>query len=508
MTTKILKLILLVLLIGIFTIGCNNILPTKMPLDDSIKEILTSKGENYNFLDDELFLEMVEEYANSIANIDTDNVQYAIGNLDDDNIPELAVFMDKDPENVDSEVELVVYQFNGDSYEIIDRINMNHDRSNHLLEIGNISQDQKGIFVSNNVGAHSTMTYGFILEDGKLKSILNENNLALISLHPENEIKDIDNDGILEFSIYTINPETGKDTSENEADMMSIWYKWDGDDSANVVMTESSTPSPKSSNYPELLEEYNGMKKEDTLPYLDENLDDYEIYDITNILKDYIQKLEEDFTSINQSYKLEKLLVERDKHGLDIDRLNNISYISRDNVLDEDVRQFIVDNLRLGYKLVETEGLFYFIVDNQMFIDRYEPYISREFLNYLKIKALNTNEPYLRDGALAIDRDSLAQRIITIENFRLRFPYSKFIPELNSVYSEYVMTFILGSVNSPNYDIKTSVFTDGSIAVFKKVLNNNPETHFSDILEFVVNGLENNSNMLSLELKEDIEQII
>lgn len=504
--SKILKLIVFVFLVGIFTVGCNNILPSKVPIGNALKDILTSKDEDHNFLEDEKFLELVDEYANSIPDIDKD-VQYAIGNLDEDNIPELVVFMDKDPEDVNTKTELVVYEFNGDSYRILDRVDMNHDTSNHLLEIGNISEDQKGIFVSNNVGLHSTITYGFVLEDGKLRSILNDNKVSLISIFPENEIKDIDDDGILEFSIYTVNPETGH-SSEDEDDMISIWYKWNGADGADVVMAETATELIETYDSTDALKELNALKKQDVLSYLNENVEDNSLQETTLILKDYIQQLEEDYHTLNQNPLLEEIMKDKHLYELSIDRLNNLSYISRDRVLDDEARQFLEDTLGLGYKLVETEGQLYFIVDYQMFIDQYEPFVSRSFANYLDIKAFNSNEPYLKDGALTIDRDRLAQRIIAIENYRLKFPYSSFLPELNSIYSEYVRTFILGSVNSPNYDMKTNIFSDGSISVFKKASNNHPNTHFSDVLEFVVDRLEHSSNLFSIELKEDIEEKI
>lgn len=505
MNIKIIKLFMLVLLVGIFTVGCSNILPTKMPLDDSLKEILTSKGENYNFLNDELFLETVDEYARSIPNIDVDEVKYAIGNLDDDNYPELAIFMDKDPDDVNSKTELVVYKFNGDSYVILDRIHMNHDSSNHLMEIGKISEDQNGIFLSNNVGARSTATYGFILKDRKLKSILNENKISLISLEAENEIKDIDDDGILEFSIYTVNPEASNDKSESKDDMMSIWYKWDGKDGGKVVQTDTKTPYSKSKVSKGLLKKYKAMNIVDILPSLEENIDDYNPKEVSQILKNYMESLEEGFSQINQSPLLEKLLEESDKHGLSIERLNDITYISRDKVLDSSLRDYIRDNLKLGYKLVETEGMFYFILDNQMFVDKYGSNMSKEFLNYLKIKSFNSNEPYLKDGALVIDRDALAERILAIENYRLRFPFSQFVSELDSVYTEYVRTFILGSVNTPNYDLNTNLFSEGSIALFSNIVTDHPNTHFADVLNYVVNELKSNANTITVDLKENLE---
>lgn len=507
MTTKILRVGLLVLLLGIFAVGCSDIIPSKMPINDSIKESLNSKEENFDFSNDESFLELVDEYVNSLQDVDR-QVQYTIGNLNDkDNIPELVVFMDRNPDMLDSKVELVVYEFNGDSYVIVDRIDMNHDTSNHLMEIGNISPNQKGIFLSNNVGAHSTITYGFILEDGNLKSILNENRVSLISLESENDIRDIDNDGILEFSIYTVDPEADRN-SDNGHDKMTIWYKWDGKDGGNVVMTESKSSDVDQFKLDNILTSYSRMPMDQVLADLDQNLEDYNAYKTSRILKEYVQRLEGNFQNINQSPYLNRLLEDKNKFNLSIDKLNDKAYISRDNTLDQDIRDFILENIRLGYKLVETEGSFYFIIDNQFFIDSYQAYISREYLSYLEIKAFNSNEPYLKDGAFIIDRASLAKRIVAIENFKLRFPYSKFITEINSIYSEYIRTFILGSVNSPNYDQKTNEFSSGSISLFKMAINDNPNTHFADILEFVIDKLNSNSNVISPDIKEDIEEKI
>ena len=507
MTIKILKLALLVLLLGIFALGCSDMMPNKMPLNDSIKENLNLKGENYDFLEDESFLKLVEDYVNNLQDVDR-QVQYTIGNLDDkDNIPELVVFMDRNPDILDSKVELVVYEFNGDSYVVLDRIDMNHDTSNHLMEIGKISPDQKGIFISNNVGAHSTITYGFILEDGKLKSILNDNKVSLISLEAENEIRDIDNDGILEFSIYTADPE-GDRRTDNGDDKMTIWYKWDGRDGGNVLMTESKSSDVDQGKLDDILNTYSRLPIDQVLGHLDQNFQEYSPYKTSRILQEYVQRLEGNFQEINQSPYLDRLLEDKNKSKLSIDRLNDKTYLSRDNLLDKDVRDFLLENINLAYKLVETEGLLYFIIDKQFFIDGYGDYISKEYLSYLEIKAFNSNEPFLKDGAFIIDRASLSRRIIAIENFKLRFPYSKFISEINSIYSEYVRTFILGSVNSPNYDLETKEFSSGTISLFRMTINDNQNTHFADLLEFVIDRLNSNSNVITSQIKEDIEEKI
>ena len=93
---------------------------------------------------------------------------------------------------------------------------MNYDNTNYELVIGKIGPKQNGILLNNQAGSQSGITYGFILEDGKLVKALNENKINLISINTENEIMDINKDGILEFSILTIDPEN-RDPSTKDA---------------------------------------------------------------------------------------------------------------------------------------------------------------------------------------------------------------------------------------------------------------------------------------------------
>ena len=83
------------------------------------------------------------------------------------------------------------------------------------------------------------MTYGFIVEEGKLKSILNPRKVNLVSIFTENRIEDIDGDGILEFSVYTVDPET-EDSSVEGSDKMTLWYQWDGKTGAESAANPGS----------------------------------------------------------------------------------------------------------------------------------------------------------------------------------------------------------------------------------------------------------------------------
>src|SRR5690606_25102840 len=149
----------------------------------------------------------------------------------------------------------------------------------------------------------------------------------------------------------------------------------------------------------------------------------------------------------------------------------------------------------------------YYEVNYQKVNDLFRAFISKEDRDYLKINSKNTDDPILSDGALVITRDKIAERIVEIENFRLTYPYSNYIDEVNSIYMKYVVNFIYGNVNTPNYD-NTNRYSEGSIAVFQDTINKYPESHFADILQNAINLLNANMNILNDDIKEKINNLI
>ncbi|MDD2446464.1 MAG: hypothetical protein PHY91_02070 [Tissierellia bacterium] len=512
MNKKLILISILTIISSFFIYGCEiapeNITPSTVDLENSIKKIIQSKGEGYDFLSDELFISKINELG--IEH------NFTLGNLNDDSIPELIAFVERNPEDTEDQGKLEVYKFSGERYEILDSVDMNYDNSNYLLVTGKISEDQNGILLSNQVGGNAGITYGYILENGKLKSILNDKKISLISVTTENEIKDIDRDGILEFSIYTIDPET-ENTSPETADKMTLWYKWDGNDSGEIVQVDRlavndsfSTMSIKSST------EANEMNNDLYISHLAEHKDEYNKYELTNMIKNHINIL--NFTKDDRSLGLNNLYIKYQKadnfdslnnqYGLSLERLNDREYLSREKVLlsELDLKNSLIDSLNMGYKIQMVEGSYYYEVDYQELLDLFGDSITKEYKDYLKICAKNINSPILKDGGLVVTRDKIAERIIEIENFKLTYPYSYYIYDADVVYKKYIDNFIYGNVNTPNFE--NNRYSEGSLAVFKDTINRYPESNFADILKGTISVLESNLNMLDEDIKKSISELI
>lgn len=519
MKSKHIIMSIILLFLAIVTSSCSssNALPEVMGLEDSIREIINSKDENYDFLNDELYMSKMQELGNLLIKNNMVNPEHiTLGNLDDDNIPELVVFKERNPENKDDEGSLRVYRFSGEKYQLLDSVSMNYDNTNYQLVVGKISENQNGIYLNNQVGAHSGITYGFTLKEDKLISILNEKKVNLLSVYTNNEIKDIDNDGILEFSIYVLDPET-EDSSVVDADKIRLWYKWNGNDGGTLVKVErfkGNSNSDENSSDKEILDEANRILDSGDFAFIDylrENKDRLSSRDKTELLVKYISLLERQSqiksTEINDLFSKYQLGFNHDqlfkKYGLSLERLNDMEYLSRQKILnnEDELKSKIISNLNLGYKLDYSEGVYHYVIDYQKILDSCEEDILKEYRDYLKILALNTNKPYLYDGELMISMEKLASRIILLENFKMTYPYSIYLDQMDKMYNEYIHAFLFGDKNNSNFDDKTWHIQEETLDIFKQVIDDYPHTNFSDITDSFVKELKNNQNKLNTEIK-------
>ncbi|HAE91925.1 MAG TPA: hypothetical protein DCG60_04670 [Tissierella sp.] len=440
---------------------------------------------------------------------------YAIGNLDDDNIPEIAVFKERDPNNMADEGSLEIYKFNGEKYNLIDSISMNYDNTNYQIAIGKISENQNGLLLNNSVGAHSGLTYGFILENGKLKNILDENKISLISIYTNNEIKDINNDGILEFSIYTVDPET-EDSSSAGSDKMTLWYKWNGKDSAELLEIERRDYSKEKSDKEIFNEAKNLIENNfnEVLKYIDEHKEKLSKYDNTEILMEYIKKLNE--MSFDKGVEIENLFIKYQnkenfdylfkKYGLSIEKLNSLEYLNREKVLKDEpeLKKHLIDHILLGYKLDTSEGIYYYLIDNQKFIDIFGGNITNEYNDYLKILALDTNEPFMNDGSLMIPMDKLEERILLAESFKMVYPYSNLLPKVDEIYKWYIYTYFYGDNHNPNFDENTFIMKENIVKEFEKTIEKYEYTNFGDIVREFMANLKENNNIINDTIREKL----
>jgi len=493
--------------------------PAVLSLEDSIREIIVSKSESYDFLSDQLYVEYMGRLGRGlVTNPESYPAHYSLGHLDEDNIPELLVFKERDPGDLNDQGSLEVYRFNGESYVLLDRVPMNYDNTNHQMVIGKIAKDTRGILLSNGIGAHSAMTYGFVLEEGKLKSIFDENKVSLISIYADNEIKDMDGDGVLEFSVYTIDPETLNFTVE-DSDKMKLWYRWNGRDGASLVEVERMDLSLEGSNE-DIFHEAMVLIGDDlplALNYMIENRAQLSRYHNVELLKAYIDEL---MGQIHRSSMEIDNLFSRyqdrenfdylfEKYGLSLEKINSIEYLSREKTLrdEEEIKEDLVKGIRLGYRLDLSEGGYFYRVDYQRLLDIFDDHLTSEYRDYLKILALDSNEAFMRDGSLIISTDKLIDRILLAESFKIVYPYSEFLEEVLEIYYKYLQAYFYGDLHSSNYD-SSQKLRDEARDMFEKTVERYSYTNFGNMVAKFLEALEGNAYIVDDSLRQVLKNIL
>ena len=533
MKSKSLLLIIIILVTGIIISACGSTskdMTVEAPMEmmntmavDSIESDLVLPIDSYQLESDEMRYK-VEEYLTTLNNkLNIAKGHYAIGDVDGDLISEIVLFVERQPDNVNDPGYLQIYKFTDNTYVMLDSISMNYDNTNYSMNIGKISDNTSGVYLSNQVGSQAGITYGFKLEDGKLVSILNPKKINLFSVSTNNGIEDIDGDGILEFSIYTIDPETSEKNTK-DADKILLWYKWDGKDGAIVVqrdwamqfsgaITESSRvgimaienppPKPGENDYIDNLEsDLAQMTKQDVVDSLDKHINalisesTYKSLDVSTLFNRYF----EDFSF--------DLVFER--YGLSQDRLNDIDYLSRDKVLasEPDLKSILIKNLNQGYKLIIDNGRYMYYVDYDRFLNKFSDNLTNEYRSYLRIMGKEVTLPHKKSNFATITKDKLADRLAEIERFRLTYNYSNKLNNTLALYKNYAYTLLYVGETLETFD-ENGRFVKESREELVSIAERYKDTHFSDIIIRMITMVDLTTNkIITDEIKEEISSMI
>lgn len=299
---------------------------------------------------------------------------------------------------------------------------------------------------------------------------------------------------------------------------MILWYKWNGKDSGDLVKVEREGYS-ETITEEEVFNQGKSLINEnfnEALGFIMENKDLLSKYENVELIKEYINKLGE--LSFDKSIEVDSLFVKYQegenfdhlfrKYGLSMEKLNSLEYLNREKTLKDEgeLKEDLIENISLGYKLATSEGVYYYLIDYQKFVDLLGDRITNEYKDYLKILALDSNEPYMLDGSLVISMEKLAERILQVESFKFVYPYSDLLPEVKDIYLRYANTYFFGDLHTPNYDEKTFVMREEALQEFQRALENYSYTNFADIIRGFMKDLEDNNNIIDDSVRNKLAE--
>lgn len=493
---------------------------TSDELQNSIAALINMHDNKYDYMKDSKYIELANKLGRSLLTQYSDEADkklgkhFNIGNLDGDNIPEIVVYEQRSFENVNDEGALVLYKYKDGKYKEAHRLSMNYDNTIENLVIGQGEKGKNAVFVNSLVGAHSEQFYLFTMDNDKLNSRINPKKARLLSVYSSAQIKDIDKDGILEFSVYDIDPESS-DSSCAGSDKINIWYKWNGKDGVKFIKYEKVGESKKAQTDLAVISNYNNLINKGQLSkayyYLKANKNKLSIKDNTDAVEVYLSALNKRLSSINttfskyqEKYKMFENQGIMKMYKLKASDLNNINIIKNPDVFskEKDLKDMLLNANSMGFKVATAEGSYYFVIDHQKLLD-FSTSVSSEMDEYLNIFAAESNKPALYEEHVKIPLDEIASRIAAMEEFELMYPYSKYLPEINEMHEWYLRGYIFGTYDFANHKVSAE-----TLKSYEKSMKNYDYLILHDILKTYTEGLNESGNIVTQKLLDKMNQVI
>ncbi len=489
-------------------------------MQKTIAQIINSHDNKYDYMKDSKYIKMANELGSSFLTKYSKGEDrrigkhFNIGNLDKDNVPEIIVYEQRDFQNIKDEGSLVIYKYKDCEYKEVDRVSMNYDNGVQSIIIGQAAEGKNAVFVNSQVGAHSGQFYLFTIENDKLISRINPKKARLLSVYLSAQIKDIDEDGILEFSVYDIDPESS-DSSSAGSEKINIWYKWDGKDGVKFIKYEKVGEIKKVKTDASVVSNYNNLIKKESLSkaydYLKINKDKLSIKDNSNAVRTYLTALNEKlnlmntaFSKYQEKYKMFENQGIMKKYKLKATDLNDINIIKKNSVFskEKDLKDLLLNAHNMGLKVATAEGSYYFIIDYEKFLN-FSDFVSSELCDYLKIFAAESKKPGISDEYLRIPLDEAASRIAAMEEFRLMYPYSKNLPEVNQMHEWYLRGYIFST-----YDFPTQTVSPETLKSYEKAMKDYEYLVLHDILNIYTEELKESGNKVTQSIMDKMNQVI
>lgn len=248
------------------------------------------------------------------------------------------------------------------------------------------------------------------------------------------------------------------------------------------------------------------LDKEDTdkiISFIDSNLDK-------------LSELEGDIVIDGLERKLQNNIEATTDKIMELDKDNELLAIDGEKAsfLEESISKIKNEELKTEvqkaynnmYKLVNLEGQFYPIIDYSK-LEKYNEYLTDEWIDYLAIMAMDSEDLPLADGALRISFDELAKRLFVTENYLNSYVEGQRQKEMLELYENKINVYLKGAPNTPIADRDTNIITAEVLASYGETANveNYMTSHIIfKYLEFI----KENKNVIDDHVLDEADRLI
>lgn len=237
------------------------------------------------------------------------------------------------------------------------------------------------------------------------------------------------------------------------------------------------------------------------ISYIDENIKSISeknasimIYDLEDLQIGYLENLND---KVNTNNVLQEKL-----RNMGLEIIDDI-----DNIDDEELKNALVQLRKDGYKLSEAEGMYFPIIDYELY-EKYKEYVMLDTSEYIDIMQKESNKQLAKDASLMISWEELVKRAIEQEGFIENYKDSNRIEEVKEKYKNYVRLIFFGLDNTPLFSYEDNTMVKEARDDYTKIVDIKEDSALIENLKDFLEVTKQSDYRLTKEVEKYREDIV
>ncbi|NLM05718.1 MAG: hypothetical protein GX219_02195 [Tissierellia bacterium] len=354
-------------------------------------------------------IEALKEDLNSLYElVKTEDSEYLIEDLNNDNVPELVIYRGRDMENIKDSGEIICYTLIDKEYQR-ESIPLAFDKELKEMQVGTLRDGERAVFIKTSVGKNYENFYVIGIREG-VENLIQSDLLSYLSVIPEGEIGDRNNNGFTDFTILMGDPDF-------EDEKIYLTYEYvDGGFKLVKLGRKNFTPTTA----------FIEINKEDSFALSD--LEDFSKIERYLLINKYIGFLSERNPDRKAAFleNIKALGVEDfptliSEYGIGLKNLNDPEFVEKSGVFSQrlPVKLALIKLLTDGYSIYVEDGQVQLGI-NYGYLEKKFAY-SKDYSSFLQILA---EDFYLKEKDL--NYNNYKEILEMMEDFLIKYPYSNY----------------------------------------------------------------------------------
>jgi len=170
---------------------------------------------------------------------------------------------------------------------------------------------------------------------------------------------------------------------------------------------------------------------------------------------------------------------------------------------DSKLKALLKEAASSGYKLDTAEGMFYTVVDYKA-LQPFAKDINADIKAYIDIMTVETEKAKLKDAALRIGYQELANRSLAAEKFVTSYPNSNRTAQIKKLLAEYKSLTFYGANNTPLFDYDSKKIQPNAKIGYTNIIgwNDPASSEYLTLLKKFMGVLADNDYKLTTEVEK------